>query len=73
MSIHYINYSTCNVLIYFTFRYYLNGNWEVNLTGEKTFAGSIWFYDRKPYKSEVLSTLGPITEDLIIQVGGNSE
>ena len=46
----------------------MNGDWEVNLTGEKTFAGGVWYYDRKPYKSEVLTTSGPISEDIIVEV-----
>nr|XP_018673460.1 A disintegrin and metalloproteinase with thrombospondin motifs 18 isoform X1 [Ciona intestinalis] len=49
-------------------RYYLNGNWEIDLYGETTFAGAKWFYNRKSFQSETLLTPGPLGEELLIQV-----
>uniref|UniRef100_H2YC18 Peptidase M12B domain-containing protein n=1 Tax=Ciona savignyi TaxID=51511 RepID=H2YC18_CIOSA len=49
-------------------RYYLNGNWAVDLYGETTFAGAKWFYNRKSFQSESLSTPGPLGDDLMIQI-----
>ncbi|XP_039260458.2 A disintegrin and metalloproteinase with thrombospondin motifs 18-like [Styela clava] len=48
-------------------RYYLNGNWRVDLFGELTFAGAKWQYRRQTLENEILSTNGPIDEDLIIE------
>jgi len=49
-------------------KYFLNGNWAVNLHGDRKFAGSQWNYNRMPYHSESLSTDGPIDQDLIIEI-----
>ncbi|CAK8692752.1 unnamed protein product [Clavelina lepadiformis] len=51
-----------------TNRYYLNGNWRIDLYGKKTFAGSDWKYNRRVFKSESISTSGPLKEDLIVEV-----
>lgn len=49
-------------------RYYLNGNWRVDLYGEISFAGAKWMYKRQTLHSELLTTDGPIEEDIIIEV-----
>jgi len=46
----------------------LNGDWQIDLSGENTFASSTWKYERKAFKTEILTTRGPITEDLTIEV-----
>lgn len=49
-------------------RYYLNGNWRVNLYGDVNFAGAKWEYKRQALRSEILQSEGPLTEDVIIEV-----
>ncbi|XP_039260459.2 A disintegrin and metalloproteinase with thrombospondin motifs 18-like isoform X1 [Styela clava] len=48
-------------------RYYLNGNWRVDLYGKMNFAGTSWKYEREGTKSETLYTDGPLTEDVLIE------
>lgn len=50
-----------------TNRYYLNGNWRVDLYGEISFAGAKWMYKRQTLHSELLTTDGPIEEDIIVE------
>lgn len=50
------------------FRYYLNGDWRVDLYGKVEFAGAKWQYDRQIFQPEILTTEGPIDEDIVIEV-----
>lgn len=48
--------------------YHLNGQWRVNLYGKVRFAGTTWVYERKSLKGEALYTVGPLKEEITIEV-----
>nr|CAB3219994.1 A disintegrin and metalloproteinase with thrombospondin motifs 18 [Phallusia mammillata] len=49
-------------------RYYLNGGWRIDLSGETTFVGAKWTYERKAFHPETLTTRGPIDTDIVIEI-----
>ena len=49
-------------------RYFLNGNWRVDLYGDITFAGANWQYKRETLHSELLKTEGPTDEEIVVEV-----
>ncbi|KAG1650386.1 Papilin [Nymphon striatum] len=49
--------------------YYLNGYWSIDFPRDKTFAGTLFHYERKPHgykSSDSLRALGPTTEPIFI-------
>lgn len=50
-------------------KYYLNGHWKVDWPGQYTIAGSVFDYKR-PYNGlESLTSTGPTSETLVVEVG----
>nr|XP_039260456.1 A disintegrin and metalloproteinase with thrombospondin motifs 18-like isoform X1 [Styela clava] len=48
-------------------RYYLNGNWEIDMQKETRFAGVKWHYKRKFSQPQELITDGTITQSIVIE------
>uniref|UniRef100_A0A1B6CGF3 Peptidase M12B domain-containing protein n=1 Tax=Clastoptera arizonana TaxID=38151 RepID=A0A1B6CGF3_9HEMI len=49
-----------------TSKFYLNGNWQITITGEYIIAGSLAGYERHDNESEKVKIPGPINEDIML-------
>ena len=49
-------------------RYYLNGNWRIDLKAPKTIAGVRWNYYRHGFLAEKMISIEPLLEDIVVEV-----